>query len=70
MKIWEKVIERKFQKTILGEEQFGFMLGRGTMDVIFTLRQVMEKRREKRKELHMLFIDSGNPYDQVPQEEV
>ena len=42
--------------TILAEEQFGFMPGRGTTDAIFAARQVMEKHREMQKELHV-FID-------------
>ena len=48
MKIWEKIIERRLrvEKTI-GDEQFGFMPGRGTVDAIFALRQMMEKHREK-----------------------
>ena len=46
----------------MGEEQFGFMPGRGTTDAIFAARQVMEKHREKQKELHMVFIDLKKAY--------
>ena len=50
MKIWERIIERRLrEETSLGEEQFGFMPGRGTTDAVFALRQLMEKHREKRK---------------------
>ena len=41
MKIWERIIERRFREdTTIGDEQFGFMPGRGTTDVIFAVRQL------------------------------
>ena len=57
MKIWERIIERRLrEETTIGDEQFGFMPGRGTTDAIFAVRQLMEKHREKQKGLHMVFI--------------
>ena len=48
MKIWEKLIEGGLrEETLIGEEQFGFMLRKGTMDETFALRQIIEKHREK-----------------------
>ena len=39
MKIWERIIDRRLgEETSIGEEQFGFMPGRGTTDVIFAAR--------------------------------
>ena len=47
MKIWERVIDRRLrEETTIGEEQFGFMPGRGTTDAIFAARQVIEKHLE------------------------
>ena len=36
MKTWERIIDRRLrEETHIGEEQFGFMPGRGTTDAIF-----------------------------------
>ena len=44
MKIWEGIIERRVRaETEIGEQQFGFMPGKGTMEAIFLVRQLMEK---------------------------
>ena len=44
-------------ETCIGEEQFGFIPGRGTTDAIFATGQVIEKHRGMQMRLHMLFID-------------
>ena len=50
MKIWERIIDRRLrEETPIGDVQFGFMPGRGTTDAIFTVRQLVEKHREKQK---------------------
>ena len=64
MKIWEKIIDGWIRdETSIGAGQFGFMLGRSTMDVVFALRVIMEKYREGQKGLHMVFIDLEKSYD-------
>ena len=71
MKILEMIIDRRLrEETTIGDEQFGFMPGRGTTDAIFAVRQLMEKHREKQKELHMVFIDLEKAYDRVSRQEV
>ena len=52
------------------EEQRGFRSGRGCIDQIFVLKQLVEKYREKRKELHVAFMDLEKAYDKVCREEL
>ena len=47
------------------EEQGGFRAKRSCVDQVFTLRQVMEKVIEKRREIFVPFIDLEKAYDRV-----
>ena len=51
--------------SICSDSQCGFRKGRGTTDMIFSLRQIQEKAREQRKPLYMLFIDLTKAFDTV-----
>ena len=53
----------KSRKEEVAEEQGGFRSGRGYIDQISVLRQLVEKYREKRKELHVGFMDLEKAYD-------
>ena len=72
MKIWKKKVIKGAlrEETSIGEEQFGFMPGKRTMDATFALRQTMAKHREKGKGVHCVFIDLEKAYNHVLQQEV
>jgi Reverse transcriptase (RNA-dependent DNA polymerase) len=66
IKLWERVIEHRLRKlTTVSKIQFGFMSERSTMEVIFLIRQFMERHREQKKDLHMIFIDLEKTYDKI-----
>lgn len=72
-KIMERILERRMREKVEGqleEEQHGFRPGRSTVDLIFSMRQVMEKHWEYGKELVMTFLDITKAYDSVPREKV
>ena len=50
---------------VLPETQCGFRSGRGTVDMIFSLRQLQEKIREGNKELYIIFVDLAEALDTV-----
>ena len=47
------------------EEQCSFRKGRSCTDAIFTMQQIMEKRKEHNLPLFLLFIDYEKAYDNV-----
>ncbi|GJT38900.1 zinc finger CCCH domain-containing protein 18 isoform X1 [Tanacetum coccineum] len=69
MKLWERVIERRLRReTTVSENQFGFMLGRSSVEAIHLIRSLMEKYMERQRDLHMAFLDLEKAYDSVPRE--
>ena len=64
----EKVVEAWLRIIIgqLGEEQCGFRPGQGTTDLIFVLRQLLEKNIEVGKNVFLAFLDLEKAYGKVP----
>lgn len=68
-KILGRIILNRLNDTlanlVLSESQCGFRSGRGTADMIFSLRQLQEKAREHDKELFVTFVDLTKAFDTV-----
>ena len=48
------------------EEQAGFRAGQSTIEHIFCLRQLIEKKMAVNQPLHLLFVDLEKAYESVP----
>ena len=69
MKVFERVIEKYIREAVnIDDMQFGFMLGKGTMDAIFITRVVQERFLAKKKDLYFTFVDLENAFDRVPRQ--
>ena len=53
---------------IVPESQCGFRKDRGTVDMIFSIRQLQEKCREQQQDLYILFLDLTKAFDTVSRE--
>ena len=66
MKVWKRVMKRRLRDiTEVFGNQFGFMPGWLAMEAIYLLRRGIEKHREKKRYIHMVFIDLEKAYDRV-----
>lgn len=71
MKIWERVINNRVLTLVLSQihtNQCGFMPGRSTTDAIQALRILVEKHRDAKRDLHVVFIDLEKAFDRVPRD--
>ena len=55
----------KHAESFLPEAQCGFRAGRGTVDMIFSLKQIQEKCIEQNMGLYMVFVDFTKAFDTV-----
>ena len=71
LKVLERILDERFREIAkIGKQQYGFMRGRGTVDAIFIVRQLQEKRLEGNQNLYCAFVDLEKAYDRVPREVV
>ena len=68
-KILARIMLNRITKHILddvvSESQCGFRKQRGTVDMVFAIRQLQEKCVEQMQDLHLLFIDLTKAFDTV-----
>lgn len=67
-KIYSRIINNRIKgitDVFLEEEQVGFRKGRSCSDNVFTIKQIIEKRREYNLETHIAFIDIIKAFDKV-----
>ncbi|XP_046864739.1 uncharacterized protein LOC124459292 [Xenia sp. Carnegie-2017] len=60
-----KIITLMIDEAVLPETKCGFRRNRGTSDMIFALRQLIEKSREQNQKLYMTFVDFTKAFDLV-----
>ena len=56
---------RRVTGKLIDNEQGAFRTERAFVDQIFTLKQIVEKAREKKRKVYMGFIDLEKSYDRV-----
>ena len=70
-KVLAKIIQRRLQQvaeTELPESQCGFREGRGCTDMVFMIRQLLEKAHEHNSKVFFTFVDLRKAYDSVPRD--
>ena len=72
-KIYSRILEKRvrgYVENMLGEWQHGFRPGRSTVDLIFTVKMILEKSWEWGIEKFALFIDMEKAFDRVPRQKM
>ena len=68
-KIFARILTKRLMQwlvpAVIPESQCGYRSGRSTEDLIFIVRQVFEKAREKRTPLYVVFVDFSKAFDSV-----
>ena len=60
----------RYAKEIIGDYQCDFRRNRLTIDHIYCIRQILEKKWEYNEEIHQLFLDFKKAYDSVRREDL
>ena len=72
-KVYERVLEKRLRAYVepkLGEWQSGFRKGRGTSDMIFTMKMIYEKSWEWDEDKYIAFLDLEKAFDRVPRQKI
>ena len=70
-KVFADILLQKLKRIadkVYPQSQSGYRENRSTIDGIFTLRQLMEKTKEQRQNLYMVFVDFTKAFDTVNRE--
>ena len=70
-KMVARILQERLQRLaedVLPESQCGLRKGRGCMDIIFTIRRLVEKSWEHNSKCYYSFVDLKKAYDSVPKE--
>ncbi|VDP08154.1 unnamed protein product [Heligmosomoides polygyrus] len=66
---FERILDGRIREIVkLSDNQCGFVSGCGTIDAIHAARLLVEKHRERRKPVHIAFLDLEKAFDRVPRE--
>ena len=70
MKMFEKILDRRFRKLItFNNMEFGFSSGKGTLDAVFIIQ--LQKKTPRNAQGFVLYVRrSGKAYDRVPRDQV
>ena len=70
-KIYERIIKARIRNSVdISKQQYEFMVGKETTNVMFALRMLRERYRKGQRELHCVFVDLEKVYDRVSREEL
>ena len=72
-KVYERILEKRLRGHVepkLGEWQSGFRSGRGTADMIFTLKIIFEKSWEWNEDKYIAFLGLEKAFDRVPRQKI
>ena len=73
LKLYERVLERRLRLVVeerLNDCQHGFRPNRSTVDLIFALRQLVEKSWEFNSPIYILALDLEKAFDRVPRQKL
>ncbi|VDO33233.1 unnamed protein product [Haemonchus placei] len=69
MKILERIVDSRIRDIVeFVTNQCGFVAGRSTNDAIHPTSLLLKKHREKRRPVHLAFLDLEKAFDPIPRD--